>query len=359
MRAPLVELLCTRLDGDPAALAMAARALWMPAWAQCVGAALEVARRLNALDVAERVIEIASSAPRARYWLPVLEPAPSLAQLIMLVDMISATHDSSRVVDAERLASQLRPRERRFATAHLGRLALRFGGLIRQARDASIRAGSGLLLVREAIDMAQLARASEIAEQIESSLLREYARLELARGMCRRGRFVDALRMLQRITRPELLADAAYVRAEIRLLVRRDRETHHGATEHKRWELPLWLRGPQWLPAHTRGVVLTIAAVWRLGLRTAGSLPDTWLLEDETARPVFLDLMSRAGVDVDAALAATGSLGRCLPRRPDRPPRGRARSFQTRATTCDGARPVGARELRRGRCPLQRACVVR
>ncbi len=83
MRAPLVELLCTRLDGDLAALAMAARALWMRAWAPCVVAALDVARRLNALDVAERVIEIASSAPRSRYWIPVLEPAPSLANLII------------------------------------------------------------------------------------------------------------------------------------------------------------------------------------------------------------------------------------------------------------------------------------
>lgn len=116
MRAPLVELLCTRLDGDLAALAMATRALWMRAWAPCVVAALDVARRLNALDVAKRVIEIASSAPRARYWMPVLEPAPSLAQLITLVDTIAETHDSSRFVDAERLAAQLRPRERLFAT---------------------------------------------------------------------------------------------------------------------------------------------------------------------------------------------------------------------------------------------------
>jgi hypothetical protein len=303
MRAPLVELLCTRLDGDLAALAMATRALWMRAWAPCVVAALDVARRLNALDVAKRVIEIASSAPRARYWMRVLEPAPSLAQLITLVDTISETNDSSRFVDAERLAAQLRPRERLFATAHLGRLALRFGAPIRHARDASIRAGSGLLLVREAIAMDQLARASEIAEEIDRNLLREYAWLELARGLCRHGRFVDALRMLQRITRPELLADRAHVRAEIHLLVRRDRETYHPAPQHARWQLPSWLRGPRWLPTHTRDVVVTCAAVWRIGMRTDGSLPHTWLLDHEAARPAFLDLMNRAGVNVDAALA--------------------------------------------------------
>lgn len=303
MRAPLVELLCTRLDGDVAALAMAARALWLRAWAPCVVAALDVARRLNALDVAERVIEIASSAPRARYWMPVLEPAPSLAQLITLVDTIAETNDSSRFVNAERLAAQLRPREQLFATAHLGRLALRFGAPIRHARHASIQAGSELLLVREAIAMDQLARASEIAEQIDRNLLREYAWLELARGLCRHGRFVDALRMLQRITRPELLADRAHVRAEIHLLARRDRETCHHAPQHERWQLPPWLRGPQWLPTHTRDVVVRYAAVWRLGMRTDGSLLHTWLLDHETARPAFLDLMSRAGVNVDAALA--------------------------------------------------------
>lgn len=303
MRAPLVELLCTRLDGDIGALAMAARALWMPAWAPCVAAALEVARRLNAVDFAECVSEIASSAPRAWYWLPRLEPAPSLAQLITLVDTISETNDSARLVEAERLAATLRPRARVFATAHLGRLALRFGAPLRHARDASIRAGAELLLVREATAMNQLARAREIAKQIDRSLLREYAWIELARGLCRHGRFVEALRMLQGITRPELLADRAHVRAEIRLLVRRDRETYHGAPQHSRWELPLWLRGPQWLPTHTRDVVLTYAAVWRLGLRTDGSLPHTWLLDDEIARPAFLDLMSRAGVNVDGALA--------------------------------------------------------
>lgn len=303
MRAPLGELLCTRLDGDLTSLAIAARALWTPAWAPCVDAALEATRRLNALDVAERVIEIAHAAPRSRYWMPVLEPAPSLAHLIALVDTIAATDDSSRFVDAERLAAQLRPRDQRFAAAHLGRLALRFGAPIRHARDASIRAGSGLLLVREAIAMNRLARATELAEQIDRELLREYARLELARGQCRHARFVEALRTLQRIHRPELLADREHVRAELRLLVRRDRETYHGAPRPGAWQLPPWLRGTDWLPTRTRGVLLTYAAVWREGVRSDGSLPHSWLLDDETARPAFVDLLSRAGVDIDAALA--------------------------------------------------------
>ena len=303
MRAPLVGLLCARLDGDLEALALAARALWMPAWTPCVVAALDAARRLNALDVAERVIEIASSAPRARCWMPTLEPVPSLARLITLVDTIAETNDEARFAEAERLAAQLRPGDRRFATAHLGRLALRFGAPLRHAREASIRAGSGLLLVREAIAMDQLARASDLAAQIDRPLLREYAWLELARGLCRHGRFVDALRLLARITRPELLADRAHVRAELRLLVRRDRESHHGAPEHGPWQLPAWLRGPQWLPTRTRGIVLTYVAIWRLTLRTGGSLLHTWVLDDEAARPAFLDLLRRAGGNVDAALA--------------------------------------------------------
>lgn len=303
LRTLLVELLCTHLDREVAALALAARALWMSARAPCAIAALDVARRLNALEVAERVIEVASVPPRGRYWTAVLGPAPSLARLIALVDTIAETKDSTRLVEAERLAAQLRPRERAFATAHLGRLALRFGTSIRHAREESIRAGAGLLLVREAIAMDQLERAGELAEQIDRALLREYARLELARGMCRHGQFVAALRMLQRINRPELIADRAHVRAEIHLLVRRDRETYQCCEPSTPWQLPHWLRDPRWLPSRTRHLVVTYASIWRHGMRTGGSLPRTWVLDDEIARPTFLDLTGRAGVDVDAALA--------------------------------------------------------
>lgn len=303
LRAPLVELLGTRLDGEVAALAMAARALWMPAWADCVVAGLGAARRLNAQGIAERVLDLASSAPRARYWMPALEPAPSLARLIALVDAISETNDPSRIPEAERLAASLGSRPRVFAAAHLGRLALRFGAPVRAAVNAMVRAGSRFLLAREAMLLDRFEEASELVKQIDRTVLREYAWIELARALGRRGRFVDALRMLHRVARPELLAARAHVRAEVHLLVRRDRETALQAPSTRGWELPAWLRGRWWLPTATREAVVRYVAVWRVGMRTDGTLASAGFLEDELARPAFLDLLGRSGVDVDAALA--------------------------------------------------------
>ena len=285
MRALLVELLSTHLDAG------FVDALWSADWKSCAQIAFDTAR----VDDAKRVVEIAAAGPRPRYAMPTVR-RPSLVDVIACVDAGDAD-------GAHRIARTLRPREQPYALAHLGRLALRVAPL----REASLRAGAQLLVAREAIARDELDLARAFADDIERELIRQYAYVELARGLSRRGRIVEALRLLHRVTRPELVAERDFSRADISLMVRRDREGYRCVHDIPAWELPMWLRPRDWMSGEDRRQRYLAAALLRSGLRgDACAIPlAKGHLRRVSPRALF-ELLPRIGVDIDVALAALG-----------------------------------------------------
>ena len=282
LRALLVELLSTHLDAG------FVDALWSADWKSCAQLAFDRAPP----DDARRIVAIAAAGPRARYAVPTVR-RPSLADVIACVDAGDAG-------GAHRVAARLRPREQPYALAHLGRLALRVAPL----REASLRAGAQLLVVREAIARDQLELARAIAGDIARELIRQCAYVELARGLSLRGRIVDALRLLNAVTRAELVAERDFLRAEIRLMVRRDRESYHGVDDIPAWTLPAWLRPRDWLSSSEREDRHQAAAFLRLALRSPLEIGHAaWLVTRVSPRALFA-LLPWIGVDIDDALAA-------------------------------------------------------
>lgn len=282
LRALLVELLSTHLDAG------FVDALWSADWKSCAQLAFDRAPP----DDARRIVAIAAAGPRARYAMPTVR-RPSLADVIACVDAGDAG-------GAHRVAARLRPREQPYALAHLGRLALRVAPL----REASLRAGAQLLVVREAIARDQLELARAIAGDIARELIRQCAYVELARGLSLRGRIVDALRLLNAVTRAELVAERDFLRAEIRLMVRRDRESYHGVDDIPAWTLPAWLRPRDWLSSSEREDRHQAAAFLRLALRSPLEIGHAaWLVTRVSPRALFA-LLPWIGVDIDDALAA-------------------------------------------------------
>jgi hypothetical protein len=397
------------------------RALWLPDWKSCARLAGDAALRLSDEDGLRRIVAIVAS---RRYVTPRVVRRSTLAEVIAHVD-------EGRWDDAERVARGLRAGEQPYARAHLARLELRraaiedVGRIAFRAlpfREASIRAGARLLLVRELVARACFAEARALADAIERPLIRQLAYIEIARGLVLRdvasntqrglamaddaapsdvecglsmpcdvapsriapsarhrlslpcdvapndialsaqrdlsmsydmspsdiapsahshvvpseqrrpamaipsaelalplsrtaghrrvsiGPIVDALRLLNTVTRPELVGERELLRAEVRLMVRREREDGV-RVEHPAWEVPLWLRPQGWLPGEQRDRRYLAIAFIRMALRD-GLASTLDLARDEVRRvpPVaVLELLPRVGVEIDVAIARLAS----------------------------------------------------
>lgn len=291
LRDLLVELTGTHFD------ASFVRALWLPDWKTCARAAVDAAVRVSAFEAVERVVETAAAGPRGRHLLPRIERRRTLVDLMALVD-------DGRAGEAERVARELRPHEQVFATAHLARLDLRAGKPVRRVRGGH-RAGAELLLVREVIALGDIERARYMAERIERTLIRQCAYLDLARALSRRGRIVDALRLLHGVTRAELAGECHWLREEIRLMVRRDREHGMRLDAMPEWQLPAWLRPRGSITIWERRWRHFAALFARLGLRgdASGIRLFGGYAKMVTATALF-ELLPLVGVDIDDALTA-------------------------------------------------------
>lgn len=209
---PLREVLATQVE---AAFEVGlVRALWTPDWRGSAQLAVDAAR--TSPETVEQIAQLATA--HSRYATPRCERERTLVDLIALVD-------EGRADEAERAARELRPHELPFAKAHLARLDLRAGRTPRRLRG-SHRSGADLLLVREAIARDERDLARSFADRIERSLIREQAYLEIANALVARGSFVEALRLANRVQRSELWNERNLLRAEVRLIVRRDRHSY-------------------------------------------------------------------------------------------------------------------------------------
>lgn len=273
-------------------------ALWTPDWRGCARLAVDALVRAGGPQsperAIERIVEITAAGPRGRYCTPRVVQEKTLADVIALVDRGLGE-------EAERVARGLRAHDQPYAQAHLGRLALR----VAPVRERSIRAGAQLLVVREAIAREQLDLARSIAGGIERTLIRQYAYIELARALCLRDRIVDALRLLHAVTRAELIAERDLLRAEIRLMVRRDRETYHGVDRIPVWALPAWLRPRGWIGGDKRRTRIIAAQLLRGWLRDHDTSIDAASFYSGRVEPASLfELLPRVGIDIDEALDA-------------------------------------------------------
>jgi hypothetical protein len=252
---------------------------------------------------------------------------------------------------AERIARGLPSRDQPYARAHLARFAVRHAracDVVRIAsqpspfRETSIRAGATLLLVRELVARALFVEACALADTIERALIRELAYVEIAEGIAwsvsapvdadstrpstrpaseiaptighrrdaHRRSIVSALRLLNAVTRPELVAERDLLRAEIGLMVRRDHERVRRRPDVPGWQLPAWLRQRDWLDGETRAQRHIALVILRLGLRTRDTHDIALVRDDLRFFPpaALLAILPRIGVDIDAAIAALARL---------------------------------------------------
>lgn len=271
-------------------------ALWLADWRSCARVATEAARRLGAPGAMERIISLTAASPAGRY------ATPSMVRRVTLADVIGLV-DDDRAEDAERLARELPSRERVFATAHLARLDVRAGRAPRRV-GGSARWGAELLIVREVLARGDLERGREIAERIERELLREYARLAIARAWHDRGCVVEALRTLGRVQRSELVAERELLRVEIRMRVRSE-PVYQGPTDRRAWEPPRWLRPAGWLSRQQGSDLYLAAAFARLSIQGDTTVVP-FAVEHAARLPprTVLDFLARIGVAVPDVLTA-------------------------------------------------------
>ncbi|MGE3761229.1 MAG: hypothetical protein AB7L94_03100 [Kofleriaceae bacterium] len=273
------------------------RALWTPDWRGSAQLAMDAAVRAGALQSQERVVERIVECGHGRYAKPRIVRAKTLADLIAFVD-------DGRADEAEHVARGLRAHDQPFAKAHLARLDLRAGRTPRRVKG-SFASGAQLLLVRELLAMGEIDRAYAMAAQIERTLLREYSLLEIAQAICESGRTVDALRLLYRVQRAELVAHRDLLRAEIRMMVRRHRE--EGVRIGPAWELPPWLRPRAWISAEERRHRLIASAFLRLASRDPTSIEYARLYARHVSPRSLFDLLPRIGVAITDAVEALRS----------------------------------------------------
>ncbi len=240
---------------------------------------------------------------------------PSLLLLRSCVDSVVAQRQRQRASDLERLATLLPRRERGLAEAQLARLTLHFESptaalaRVRRARERSVRAGALLLLTRSTDDLDAMRL---FASAIETKLLRQAATLEITRSLYRCGLHRHALRALQYIDDPRLVAERDVLGAEVRFTTCHTDEPRPFSSERLLRDA---YRGPDWtdvapkLDVDVLSDLLRALGMLRFGMRHHDDVMLFYAADVlgahafcRGARRYLLELMPRAGVEIEPAL---------------------------------------------------------
>lgn len=207
---------------------------------------------------------------------------------------------------AEAIAAGVKEREP--AQAHIARLR----GDARGLSTPRGRSGAWLWIARDLLADDQFDAARAIGERIEMPMVRQYARLELARALVERGRISDGLVELRQIIDPRLANERRVLFEEVRLAASHPHTPLPGRDPHgPSWQPQAWMLPAGALDVNQRSRI-------RIGvyfLRGAVRLYDHYVtttaanclhdvVDHPAARRAALDLAHRLGVDLERGLRA-------------------------------------------------------
>jgi hypothetical protein len=212
----------------------------------------------------------------------------------------------ARDLRAEAIAARVKAKDREPAQAHVARIR----GNARGLATPRGRSGAWLWIARDLLAADRFDTARTIGERIEMPMVRQYARLELARALVERGRISDGLVELRLVKDVRLAVERRAVIDEIRLVSTREDFVcgWRVVVPRETWQPAMWMLPTRALAPITRRALVRTAGI----LRVAHRHDDRFLLADAASElhtiayssRAFLDLAHRAGIDVDRALFA-------------------------------------------------------
>ena len=228
LRPELVTLFTNAFDSAPvASLAAFAEALWRPSWIGASTAAIRGALAMGDFDCARRVVGLHDLAPALEKLVrrghdgvqffgriedaAAYEPSMPLALALLEHGYFEA---AERMVPRRAIAPARAAAAMRFESIACARMH------VRSIRDKSVRAQAAYRVALAA----PLEQANALVDEIGTHLLRQRARLELARRWYERGERREALRNLRQVRDPRLHGARDALVAELRLVLRPERE---------------------------------------------------------------------------------------------------------------------------------------
>ncbi len=309
LRAGLEQLVLDHVERDRIG-ALAIAALWTRAWPAA-------ALRAAAAHVAARDWRTAgrlAAGPGTSHALTALARDGCLAgefvgdlrdaELYEATVPVVAALVEARDPRAEAIAARVKEREP--AQVHVARLR----GEARGIATPRGRSGAWLWIARDWLAAERFDDARAIADRIEMPMVRQYARLELARALVERGRLGEGLVELRRVVDPRLARERRVLFEEVRLAAShpetawRHVELRAGSWRPHGWMLPAWALDAEQRASVCFGVYYVRHAT-RLDdphLYESGGGQLRALADHRVARRAAIALAERLGIDVEVGL---------------------------------------------------------